>query len=49
MRGVIERVLADGRINPSVTAQFPLDRSADALRELMDRRVVGKAVVLPHA
>ena len=42
-------MLADGRINPSVTAQFPLERSAAALRELMDRRVVGKAVVLPHA
>ena len=30
-------MLADGRINPSVTAQFPLERSAEALRELMDR------------
>jgi NADPH:quinone reductase len=40
-------MLADGRIRPQVSAQFPLDRSADALRELMDRRVIGKAVVLP--
>jgi NADPH:quinone reductase len=40
-------MLADGRIRPQVSAQFPLSRSADALRELMDRRVIGKAVVLP--
>jgi NADPH:quinone reductase len=40
-------MLADGRIRPRVSAQFPLERSADALRELMDRRVIGKAVVLP--
>ena len=41
-------MLAEGRINPSVTAQFTLDQSSEALRELMDRRVVGKAVVLPR-
>ncbi|MET0457867.1 MAG: NADPH:quinone oxidoreductase family protein, partial [Ilumatobacteraceae bacterium] len=41
-------MLAEGRINPSVTAQFTLDQSSDALRELMDRKVVGKAVVLPR-
>jgi NADPH:quinone reductase len=42
-------MLADGRIRPQVSAQFPLERSADALRELMDRRVIGKAVVLPRS
>lgn len=42
-------MLADGRIRPEVTAQFPLDRASEALRELMDRRVIGKAVVLPQA
>jgi NADPH2:quinone reductase len=41
-------MLAEGRINPSVTAQFTLDQSSEALRELMDRKVVGKAVVLPR-
>ena len=40
-------MLASGRIKPQVTAQFPLDDAAGALRELMDRRVVGKAVVVP--
>jgi NADPH:quinone reductase len=45
--GELLEMLADGRIRPEVSAQFPLDRSADALRELMDRKVIGKAVVLP--
>lgn len=40
-------MLASGRITPQVTAQFSLDDAAGALRELMDRRVVGKAVVVP--
>ena len=40
-------MLAAGRIKPEVTARFPLDEAADALRELMDRKVVGKAVVMP--
>lgn len=40
-------MLADGRINPEVSATFTLEESALALRELMDRKVVGKAVVLP--
>jgi len=40
-------MLASGRIKPEVTAQFPLDDAAGALRELMDRKVVGKAVVIP--
>ena len=40
-------MLASGRIKPEVTAQFSLDDAAGALRELMDRRVIGKAVVKP--
>ena len=40
-------MLAAGRIKPQVTAQFSLDDAAGALRELMDRRVIGKAVVTP--
>ena len=40
-------MLRAGRINPSVSAQFSLDDAALALRELMDRKVIGKAVVIP--
>lgn len=38
-------MIADGRLNPEVSATFDLDHAADALRELMDRKVIGKAVV----
>jgi NADPH2:quinone reductase len=41
-------MLAEGRIRPVVTARFALSDAAGALRELMDRKVVGKAVVLPR-
>ena len=47
--GELLAMLADGTIRPVVTARFPLADAAGALRELMDRRVVGKAVVLPRA
>ena len=40
-------MLEAGTIQPSVSAQFSLDDAALALRELMDRRVIGKAVVMP--
>jgi NADPH2:quinone reductase len=40
-------MLQAGRINPSVSARFSLDDAALALRELMDRKVIGKAVVMP--
>jgi NADPH:quinone reductase len=40
-------MLRAGRINPSVSARFALHDAALALRELMDRKVIGKAVVMP--
>lgn len=38
-------LLAGGRIRPRVTARYPLERAAEALRAVADRRVTGKAVV----
>lgn len=38
-------LLAAGRIRPRVTARYPLEQAAEALRAVADRRVVGKAVV----
>jgi NADPH2:quinone reductase len=38
-------LLATGRLRPRVTASFPLDRVAEALQMIADRRVSGKAVV----
>lgn len=36
---------AKGRIKPRISASFPLDRAADAIRMLEDRKVLGKVVV----
>lgn len=37
----------DGRFTPYVSASYPLDRAAEALRDLDARRVIGKVVVTP--
>jgi len=36
-----------GKLRPSVTATYPLDRAAEALMEVMERRVKGKIVIEP--
>ncbi|MCA9771200.1 MAG: zinc-binding dehydrogenase, partial [Myxococcales bacterium] len=38
-----------GKLRPTIHATYPLDRVADALKELAGRRVKGKVVVLPRA
>lgn len=43
-RALVELVQA-GRIDPLVGAELPLERAADALRLLADRRAVGKVVL----
>ncbi len=45
MIGELFEMIAEGRVHPRVSATFDLDHAADALRELMDRKVIGKAVV----
>jgi NADPH2:quinone reductase len=44
------RVLLDlaaaGRIRPRISHRFPLERAADAVRALIDRQVIGKAVLV---
>ena len=35
----------DGKLRPHVSSLYPLDKSADAIRELADRRAKGKVVV----
>ena len=39
--------LAEGKINPHISATYPLERAADALVDMAERRVTGKVVVLP--
>lgn len=41
--------VADGTIAPVVSAQYPLASGAVALRDILERRVVGKVVITPHA
>jgi len=39
--------VVDGTITPVVSARYPLEQSAAALRAMLDRKVVGKVVVVP--
>ncbi len=39
--------LGEGRIRPHVGKTYPMSRAADALNDMMARRVQGKAVLLP--
>jgi alcohol dehydrogenase len=41
------RRVADGRLKPVVHCALPLERFPEALRDLADRKVFGKAVLLP--
>lgn len=41
--------LAAGELRPHIFARYPLSRAAEALGALLDRKVSGKAVILPEA
>jgi NADPH2:quinone reductase len=41
--------LEAGTVKPHISARYPLARGADALRDVLDRKVTGKVVVLPEA
>ncbi len=41
----LPRLAALGVMRPHVSHRFPLDRAADAFRALIERKVVGKAVI----
>jgi NADPH2:quinone reductase len=38
---------AEGKIRPVISATYPLEQVADALNDMMSRRVTGKVVLLP--
>lgn len=40
-------MLADGRLRPRIGGRFPLEEAAEALRQIEERRAVGKLVVEP--
>ena len=41
----INRLFEAGKINPIVGSTYPLERGADALREIEERRAIGKIVL----
>ncbi|MBX3446088.1 MAG: NADPH:quinone oxidoreductase family protein [Parvibaculaceae bacterium] len=41
----VDRLAAEGKINPYICARFPLERAVDAMRMLQERKVVGKVVI----
>ena len=43
--GELPRLAALGVMRPHISHRFPMERAADALRALIDRKVVGKAVI----
>jgi NADPH2:quinone reductase len=50
LRGQLEEILGwavDGSLKPHVYAEYPLSRALDALRDVEQRRVQGKVVVVP--
>jgi NADPH:quinone reductase len=42
------RWYAEGKLEPCVTDRVPLERSAEAIRRLTDRKALGKIVVMPE-
>ena len=38
--------LVSGRIHPYISHRIPLDKTADALQLIIDRKVIGKAIVV---
>ena len=38
-------LVAKGRLRPRVSARYPLERGADALADMMNRKVIGKVVI----
>jgi NADPH2:quinone reductase len=41
------RWYAEGKIKPHVSATYPLERAAEALRAMVERKVTGKVVLVP--
>jgi NADPH2:quinone reductase len=44
-RDGMARLLADGKLRPHISARFPLERFADGMRLLEDRKAVGRIVL----
>jgi NADPH2:quinone reductase len=45
--GEVARMVAEGRLSPSLPAERPLGEAASAMQDLLDRRVTGKVALVP--
>jgi NADPH2:quinone reductase len=45
MRKLVE-LAGEGKLRPRISHSFPLDRAADAIQTVIDRKVIGKAVLV---
>ncbi len=43
----IDQLAAEGKLNPHVTRRYALDEVSQALRDMIDRKIIGKVVVEP--
>ena len=43
----IDRLLAENKIHPHISARYPLAKAVDAMRELQTRKAIGKVVIEP--
>jgi NADPH2:quinone reductase len=44
----LDAMLAAGELHPYVSASYPLEEAPQALRDLLDRKAVGKVVIEPN-
>jgi NADPH2:quinone reductase len=42
----LSRLAGEGKLKPRISHRFPLERAADALQAVIDRKVIGKAVLV---
>jgi NADPH2:quinone reductase len=47
LRAELSGLLAEGRLKPQPPKTYPLEEAGRALRDLLDRRLAGKAVLIP--
>ena len=41
--------LAEGKVRPHISERVPLSGVADAMQRMIERKVIGKVIVLPRA
>ena len=49
MSGNCSYWLAEGKVRPHISERVPLSGVADAMQRMIERKVIGKVIVLPRA